>query len=51
MAIIQSLLDTDFYKLTMAQAAFNQFATTEVVYEFKCRNEARWTEEILQGHS
>jgi nicotinate phosphoribosyltransferase len=48
MAIIQSLLDTDFYKLTMAQVAFHQYATTEVVYTFKCRNKADWTQEMVQ---
>jgi len=42
--IITSLLDTDLYKLTMMQAALHQFPNTDVKYEFKCRNEASWTE-------
>lgn len=37
--IIQSLLDTDLYKLTMMQGALHQFPWAEVEYEFKCRNE------------
>lgn len=48
MAIIKSLLDTDLYKFTMWQTALNQFPTTDVVYEFKCRNDATWTEDILR---
>lgn len=36
--IIQSLLDTDFYKLMQQQFVFHQFPKTEVTYEFKCRN-------------
>ncbi len=43
MAIIKSLLDTDLYKLTMMQIALHKFNDTEVVYEFKCRNDADWT--------
>lgn len=35
--IINSLLDTDYYKLTMMQAVFHQFPYTIVEYEFKCR--------------
>jgi len=45
--IINSLLDTDLYKLTMMQSALHQFPTVEVEYEFRCRNEAVWTEEIV----
>jgi nicotinate phosphoribosyltransferase len=37
--IIQSLLDTDLYKLTMMQAVLHQFPWVEVAYEFKCRND------------
>jgi len=44
--IIESLLDTDFYKLTQGQVALHQFPTVEVEYEFKCRNEANWTPKI-----
>ncbi len=46
--IIKSLLDTDLYKLTMMQAALHQFPTLNVEYEFKCRNEAKWTD-IIAG--
>lgn len=35
--IIQSLLDTDFYKLTMMQIAYHQFNEAVVEYRFKCR--------------
>lgn len=38
MPIISSLLDTDFYKLTMQQAVLHRFPNTSVAYEFKCRN-------------
>lgn len=36
--IITSLLDTDFYKLTMMQAVHHQYPNTDVVWEFRCRN-------------
>lgn len=36
--MINSLLDTDLYKLTMMQAVLHQFPGTEVEYSFKCRN-------------
>jgi len=42
MAIIQSLLDTDLYKLTMGQVALHQFSGTIVRYKFKCRNNIAW---------
>jgi len=35
--IISSILDTDFYKLSMAQAVLHQFPGIEVEYRFKCR--------------
>lgn len=35
--IINSLLDTDLYKLTMMQVIFHHFPETVVEYEFKCR--------------
>ena len=38
MKIIQSLCDTDFYKLSMCQLAFHQFPTMPVEYKFKCRS-------------
>lgn len=36
--IIQSLLDTDLYKLTMMQAVLHRFPAAEVEYRFRCRN-------------
>lgn len=35
--IIQSLLDTDFYKFTMMQVVLHQFPGTMAEYGFKCR--------------
>jgi len=35
--IIQSLLDTDLYKLTMMQVVLHHFPEAEVEYAFKCR--------------
>lgn len=37
--IIESLLDTDLYKLTMQQAVFHRFADARAEYEFHCRDE------------
>lgn len=42
--IIQSLLDTDLYKFTMGQVALHQFPWVNVEYEFKCRNDIKWTQ-------
>lgn len=39
MAIVTSLLDTDLYKLTMAQAALHRAAGLQVKYAFKCRSD------------
>ena len=36
--IITSLLDTDFYKYTMAQAVLHQCAEIDTEFAFKCRN-------------
>ena len=36
--IINSLLDTDFYKLTMMQTVLHQFPGAIVEYRFQCRN-------------
>lgn len=38
-AIIQSLLDTDFYKLTMMQAVLHHYPNAEVEWAFRCRSE------------
>jgi nicotinate phosphoribosyltransferase len=35
--IVESLLDTDLYKLTMMQGVLHQFPWAEVEYTFKCR--------------
>lgn len=43
--IIESLLDTDYYKLTQSQVAFHQFPSAFVRYKFKCRNEMKWRPE------
>lgn len=36
--IIESLLDTDFYKLTMMQAIYHKYTDVEAEYAFKWRN-------------
>ena len=36
--IMQNLLDTDFYKLTMMQAVLHNYPNVEVEWEFRCRN-------------
>lgn len=49
--IINSLLDTDLYKLTMQNAIFNKFPETMVEYEFKCRsgeNLSPYYDEIME---
>ena len=38
MSIILSLLDQDFYKLSMQQIVLHQFSSFNVKYRFKCRN-------------
>ncbi len=38
MAIIKSLLDTDFNKLTMAQAVLHTYPAVTVKYKFACKN-------------
>ena len=35
--IVQNLLDTDFYKLTMMQAVLHNYPNAEVEWEFRCR--------------
>ena len=37
--IVQSLLDTDLYKLTMMQVVLHHFPAAQVEYKFKCRTE------------
>ncbi len=36
---VQSLIDTDFYKLTMQQAYLHQLPNAEGVWEFRCRTD------------
>lgn len=36
--VIQSLLDTDLYKLSMMQAVLHNYPNTDVEWEFRCRN-------------
>jgi len=36
--IIQNLLDTDFYKITMMQAVLHNYPNAEVEWAFRCRN-------------
>ena len=48
MPIIQSLLDTDLYKLTMMQCVLHQFPSAMVEYKFDCRNEADLTPYIAE---
>lgn len=38
MSIINSLLDTDFYKFTMAQVVLHRYPAAMARYAFKCRN-------------
>jgi len=37
--MIKSVLDTDFYKVTMMQCVFNNFSRVEAEYKFVCRSE------------
>lgn len=39
MPIIQSLLDSDLYKLTQQQVVFHQFPRADVEYAFQCRSQ------------
>ena len=39
MSIIESLLDTDLYKLTMQQAVWSRFPRASVEYVFRCRTD------------
>lgn len=37
--IIQNMLDTDFYKISMMQAVLHNYPNTEVEWEFRCRDQ------------
>jgi nicotinate phosphoribosyltransferase len=46
--MLQSILDTDMYKLTMQQAVLELFPDVKVSYRFKNRGKQRFTPEFLQ---
>ncbi len=46
--IITSLLDSDFYKFSMGMAAFHQYNHLNVKWKFKCRNNIKFTEAMVQ---
>lgn len=47
--IINSLIETDAYKLSMGQAIFHQFPTYKTTWTFKCRNKnVEFTSEMIQ---
>ncbi len=47
--IVQSLLDTDLYKVTMQQAIFHKHTDLTGEYHFKCRNkDIHFTDEMVQ---
>ena len=47
--IINSLLETDMYKISMGQAIYHQFSDYKTTWSFKCRNtDVHFTEEMVQ---
>jgi nicotinate phosphoribosyltransferase len=47
--IINSLLETDFYKINMQQVIYHQFSDYKTTWTFKCRNEdVIFTEEMVE---
>ena len=47
--IINSLLETDMYKLSMGQAVYHQFSDYKTTWTFKCRNEnVYFTQEMVE---
>ncbi|WP_028631032.1 nicotinate phosphoribosyltransferase [Metapseudomonas resinovorans] len=46
--IVQNLLDTDFYKLTMMQAVLHNYPNAEVEWEFRCRNDEDLTPHLAE---
>lgn len=47
--IVNSLLDTDLYKITMGQCVFHKHTDLNGEYHFKCRNEnVRFTKDMIQ---
>lgn len=46
--IINSLLETDMYKLSMGQAIYHQFSDYKTTWSFKCRNkDVHFTDEMV----
>lgn len=46
--IINSLLETDMYKLSMGQAIYHQFSDYKTTWTFKCRNkDVKFTPEMV----
>jgi len=47
--IINSLLDTDFYKFTMGQVILHQYPSYQVTWTYKCRNkDVYFSDEIVE---
>lgn len=47
--IINSLLETDMYKLSMGQTIFHQFTSYKTTWTFKCRNkDVHFTDEMVE---
>ena len=47
--IINSLLETDMYKISMGQAIYHQFSDYKTTWSFKCRNtDVHFTEEMVR---
>ena len=47
--IINSLLETDMYKISMGQAIYHQFSDYKTTWSFKCRNtDVHFTEAMVQ---
>ena len=47
--IVNSLLETDFYKLTQQAVVFEKFSTDRCTWAFRCRNnDVRFTEEMVE---
>lgn len=45
--IIESFLDTDYYTFTVGYFYWKHFKGTEVEYDFKCRNDVTFTQEMV----
>lgn len=48
MAIINSFLDQDLYKLTTGQLFFYNFKKSEAIYKFKCRSGQKFSKEQIK---